>query len=918
MRPIMFKTWIIWRAACLSLLLIGCSLDLDPKPAPLTVPIFDLDEGDIPLPSDVVRDVDANKLDMPVDDEDLTAADLAFRNYLNTLDGWSTAFPAKVEFSGPIDPDTITADSLQIWQWKPEARQIDWEWEHENHAPEYTGPIVELDDDNQKIVINPPRYGWDHGAEYFFMVRGGTTGVVDQSGSPLGIEAGFYFMRMREKLDRYEHNRAFPGDDRDERLETATDLEEIRVKLAPIFDFLEDPTPGSPAGIPRDEVVSLWHFTVTQNPELAMDSSSQRVPIPSNLLIDPETGFMDLEPAHWDDELQSVAKLQINEMRGSAVSANLMFEFSKGIDPATATSDTIKVYELADDADPAPLPIEHIKVMNDKGEEPCQRARPARDCRYVNLVVQDDHLPLKPATTYAVVATEGLADPDGRPVKPMLIGHFLRTTEPLVRDGVNQLDSVMDDDLAERLEAVRLKIAPVLDHLGRDKVIAAWPFTTMDARPGMEEALGRAEQVSTPPNPKIDRIRQVGPLTRAAAFDGLFPGTAGGVVRAVYAYRLEGVGKVIEGTFSTPNYLDSATRAFREDGGYELEDVKFTMTVPESAGSNGPVPVVMFGHAIVTDSRFLLTVAGPLARKGFATIGFDLPYHGTRTVCIEASLVAVPNFLPPGLQAQTGFTDRLIEQAPCRSAADATCSETGLCLDANGEVEPFNTFLVVGDEPAIIDLKSASGAAFMDVDHIPYIKDHFMQAFIDYGALKRSLVQGNWQRHVGAPINTDKFYFAGESLGSIIGSVVTTLDPDFERAVFNVIGADMIDLFIDSTFFGPQVDDFLRREEIRVGTQEHERFINIARWIIDSVDPHSIAHLHTGTGIKSLIQIDSGPPRGDFIIPNRTTHVFQRVSGVPLREYNSNLHIDLIVPVLPVGESMLRDMADFLAGEFDE
>ena len=104
-----------------------------------------------------------------------------------------------------------------------------------------------------------------------------------------------------------------------------------------------------------------------------------------------------------------------------------------------------------------------------------------------------------------------------------------------------------------------------------------------------------------------------------------------------------------------------------------------------------------------------------------------------------------------------------------------------------------------------------------------------------------------------------------------------------------------------------------KEEEIIEGSYEHERFLNIARWIIDSVDPHSIAHLHQTNNVESLIQIDVGDPDGDMIIPNRTTRMLARVSQIPVKEYNSNLHVDLIIPFL--GEGMLNDMADFLAGE---
>ena len=47
------------------------------------------------------------------------------------------------------------------------------------------------------------------------------------------------------------------------------------------------------------------------------------------------------------------------------------------------------------------------------------------------------------------------------------------------------------------------------------------------------------------------------------------------------------------------------------------------------------------------------------------------------------------------------------------------------------------------------------------------------------------------------------------------------------------------------------------------------------------------------------------------MIPNHTTDTLAEVSGMPVAEYASILHGDLVIPV--IGDAMLRDLADFLA-----
>src|SRR5690606_19163708 len=100
------------------------------------------------------------------------------------------------------------------------------------------------------------------------------------------------------------------------------------------------------------------------------------------------------------------------------------------------------------------------------------------------------------------------------------------------------------------------------------------------------------------------------------------------------------VGRVYHGTIETPNFLDPKTRKWRGDGGHTVEDIQFTMTMPED-NATGPVPVVIFGHGLVTERRFVLAVGDALAAKGFAAIAIDFPYRGARTYCAKGGPISV-------------------------------------------------------------------------------------------------------------------------------------------------------------------------------------------------------------------------------------------------------------------------------------
>jgi hypothetical protein len=816
--------------------LVGCAnLELDPKKE-IVLARFDPDARVIPMPTDVLRDDAIGRLDLPTDDGDLTAAEREFYAFLNTLDGWSTTMSATVEFTGPIAPATVTADTLQIWRW--------------GGVPVRVGDVrVEIDPDETKLAIHPPRTGWERGAKYVVLLRGGASGVEGKRGEPVECDAAAYFLRQTEALDTPEHERAFPGATSAERADNATRLEEIRRQLAPHFAYFEQ------NGVPRQEVAALWAFTVTTRAELAMDKVSQRMPLPNDLLLDPATGLVDLPPAPWDSEVEIEAKSRLRDYDGFGTSAHLLFEFTAPMDETTLHPGSVRLYELGEP--PLLLPAD-VELMADR----------------LHVIVRPHTLPLAERTAYAVVVDRTVRAADGREPVAMPIGHFLKAHAPLLVDGESRVGAVADEDAA-RVEAVRQTIAPLLDRLGRDQVLAAWPFLTLTVRANLESAVQRAATLAVSADP-ASIVRQ----SPAQALQDF----------ALAISSLFQVSDVFSGTIKSPVYLDRRTRAWREDGGYELEDLHFTMTIPRSAQPGVPLPVVIFGHAIMTERRFVLALGDALAARGFAAIAIDLPMHGERTHCLHGGPLSL-------IDPTTG---ELTSAEPCTSGT--TCAEDGRCLDELGQEGELARW-------PLVNMPVASGAAFIEVEHIANTKDHFLQSIIDLGALSRSLREGDWQSAIGFSLATDRLYFAGQSLGGIIGGTFVPLAPEIERAVLNVPGADTVDLFTDSPFFGPHVDAFFTREGVQDGSFEAERFMNVARWFMDAVDPQGVAdRLLEDRAV--LIQM----ALLDFIIPNPYTELLGLLSGAPRLDYMAE-HAFLAVPIEPAYLAGQNDLADFLAGE---
>ncbi len=816
----------------------GCSnLDLDPAPT-LIHARFDPDASVIPMPTDVLRDPDIGRLDLPNDTVDdlakLNAAEAEFYDYLETLDGWSSLMSATVELTGAIDPTSVTDGTVQVWHWGPVPAQV-------------TDVRISVAADGKKITIDPPRTGWKRGDRYVALLRGGTKGVVGLSGERVECDAAFYFLRQTTALDVPAHERAFPGQTADERRDNARRLEEIRLDLAPAFDFFAQ---GS---IPRTEVAALWAFTVTTRTELAMDQPSQRMPLPIDLMIDPTTGKVDAPAAPWDTDVEAEAKHHLGVFDGFGLSSSQLFELTGPMNPATINETTIKLYDIT--GTPVHVPAT-IELLADKQ----------------HIVVTPKSGRLSERTSYALIASPDVRDAANKPPTIMPVGHFLKAKAPILVDGASQIRAV-DAHQAEKLERSRTRLAATLDAVGRDKILAAWPFTTMSVTEPLVALRKTAATLAVPAEP--------GNVTHMTPGEALldFPFGIGSILD---------VGHVYHGTIKSPNFLDPTSRAWRGDGVHVVEDIKFTLTVPKNPRT-GPMPVVIFGHGLVTERRFVLAVGDALAAKGYAAISIDFPYHGDRTYCAKGGPVSVVDPLDGSLASLN----------PCQSGT--TCNDVGRCVDANGNGNKLATF-------GVIDLPVASGAVFLEIEHISNSKDHFQQALVDLGSLDRSLRIADWSALLGRPVDTSKIFYAGQSLGGIMGAVFLGTDPDISRAVLNVPGADLIPMFDDSTFFTAQMDAFFQRQNITRESYEGRRFITVARWFMDAVDPQ---HLGPITGARALlIQMATL----DFIIPNKSTKLLEQVTGAPRRDYIGE-HGFITIPVEPAYFRGVRELASFLSGE---
>lgn len=248
------------------------------------------------------------------------------------------------------------------------------------------------------------------------------------------------------------------------------------------------------------------------------------------------------------------------------------------------------------------------------------------------------------------------------------------------------------------------------------------------------------------------------------------------------------------------------------------------ITVPNAASGFGSAtwPLVIVQHGITSKKEDMLAVADSLAAAGFATIGIDLPLHGSR----------------------------------------------GFDVDIDGTDD--------------INATTVDVTHYLNLGYLLTGRDNLRQSIADIAGLRIAVANG-FNFEAGTSISDADFdrtdvHFVGLSLGGISGTgfnaLATQLGMPSATATYVAAGGGILPLLMDSGSFGTLVrESVLEGAGLDPASVDAEtaasvlgQFAFAAQTIVDPVDPNNYAAGASSVSPTFVVQIND-----DTVIPNQSS-----------------------------------------------
>ena len=304
-----------------------------------------------------------------------------------------------------------------------------------------------------------------------------------------------------------------------------------------------------------------------------------------------------------------------------------------------------------------------------------------------------------------------------------------------------------------------------------------------------------------------------------------------------------------------------------------------------------PVPMVVFHHGIFGSRFQMLPIADDLAAKGFVVVATDAPFHGDRAFCETNT----------DCNGGTCTLDAANQKAP------GTCSGgSGLAFDS--------TRLTT----------VASGNYFISPNFFR-IRDAVREDLLDHSALVLAAARppGGAAEPLavelvsqGVAVNPTQVYFAGMSLGGMIGTSLVATNPRISRAALNVAGGTLVDIFTHAPAFASEIGTLFAQlipgftpakvdptsaEYDPAIAQQYAQTLIVAKWILDPAESLNYAgDVTSKDAADATLKAALGPLavssaavygqliQGDTVVPNGFNLLLYENAEIPFTLYTAD------------------------------
>ncbi len=891
--------------AALALAVASCtpSIPREPPPASIVSAIFDPAAGHIPLPSDLVL-LDPASLQLPAAQKELltvfknqggfpndqeVAVTISFaRDLLNT---GTSGSPVLSRQAPAIDPASFTPASFFVFGvTSGGAVQGEIALDPITASDLVTGPSPDGHSTITTLTLHHKgRTPWAPG-KYAVLVRGGRDGIKTVEGDPVWPSSVFFLVAQGQDMTRPQNVALLQAQTGSyaAAVALAQQLNGLIAGYAPAFAACD-------LRFPHQELASAVGFTVAPaRTQVDLDPGRGLVPLPIDLLRDPRP--VDLRTPPPADFCAACGKLTplaactlaggtlnaagacssagaagFAALDGFSTTAPILAPTNDLILASTVDAASYRLYDLTNPAtpvlvDPATYLLEP-RELTQSGVSPVVASQPV-GATAADATSPFRGRPLKDDTNYAVVITTGVKDKTGAKLGRGTVGSVLLFDNPLVNaTGASQLIGI-DDATAGALEVMRQRLLPVRALLAAEAtpvtkadIAMAYTFKTQSMKTlAVRLAALPYQQVQANPAAGNTIITAAG--NALAAFDkyGVSPAIPNG-----------NIDEVVEAKIVTYNLLDPATGAFNPNGAQpEIIDVLIATpkaaAAPLCAGAMKPfgdagvhcAPLMVFRHGLGRGRADMLLAADTYAAKGMVTVAIDAAKHGDRAYCTTGST----NQCLPGstCQAVPGFTSQGDATIPGRCTLATGSTGNGDGLPARNPVAggtcpggPFTCGIPVFSANYLISANFFRTRDTLRQDIIDQSQLVLATAFVPKGLPPTG--HGLFDHMVGRGVVIDPslVYYSGQSLGAIQGTVNVATNPRISKAVLNVGGGTLVDIFTTSPAFASGINKLLAAMGISPGTSKYLQFLSVAKLVLDPADPVNYAGHLTANTLPDLL-----------------------------------------------------------------